>query len=214
MFSVSMSQVPLSVWMWMPSLARLPMGPSSMHHDLDRRVSAQSSLHRPMAETLPRCAEAGANADVMTAARKLHAAALDLQGADRITKRDAHISFRAAEASYRAAFASAKAVGDAAVAVAQQLVEASNAFDVAAKAVVDAVDSDAKLAARRDLEAAEEAFKTLYEPLERARRPRPTSRAVRRRPTTLFASQAKKLAEKAAQRARRPRPTTAPFAVV
>jgi hypothetical protein len=139
-------------------------------------------------------AEAGGNADVFAAARKLHDAALDLQDADRITKRDAHSAFRAAAASYQASLASAEAVGDdAAVAVAQKLVEASEAFDVAAKAVVDAVDSDAKLAARRDLEAAEEAFKTLYEPLktlyeplecarERARRPRPTSRAVRRRP--------------------------------
>ena len=97
-------------------------------------------------------AEAGGNADVFAAARKLHDAALDLQDADQITKRDAHISFRAAAASYRATLASAEAVGDdAAVAVAQKLVEASEAFDVAAKAVVDAVDSDAKLAARRDL---------------------------------------------------------------
>ena len=47
-------------------------------------------------------AEAGGNADVFAAARKLHDAALALKGADRITKRDAHISFRAAEASYRA----------------------------------------------------------------------------------------------------------------
>ena len=121
-------------------------------------------------------AGAGANAGVMTAARELHAAALVLKGADRITKRDAHISFSAAAASYRATLASAEAVGDdAAVTVAQKLVEASEAFDVAAKAVVDAVDSDAKLAARRRLEDAEAAFESLYKP-KKARRPRPTSR--------------------------------------
>ena len=121
-------------------------------------------------------AEAGGNADVFAAARKLHDAALDLQDAGRITKRDAHSAFRAAAASYQASLASAEAVGDdAAVAVAQKLVEASEAFDVAAKAVVDAVDSDAKLAARRRLEDAEAAFESLYKP-KKARRPRPTSR--------------------------------------
>jgi hypothetical protein len=129
-------------------------------------------------------AEAGGNADVFAAARKLLDAALDLQDADRITKRDAHSAFRAAAASYQASLASAEAVGDdAAVAVAQKLVEASEAFDVAAKAVVDAVDSDAKLAARRRLEDAEAAFESLYKP-KKARRPRPTSRAARRRLTT------------------------------
>ena len=128
-------------------------------------------------------AEAGGNADVFAAARELLDVALVLQDADPITKRDAHISFRAAAASYRATLASAEAVGDdAAVAVAQKLVEASEAFDVAAKAVVDALDVDTKLAARGDLGAAEDAWKRLYEPFERARRPRPTSRAVRRRP--------------------------------
>ena len=40
-------------------------------------------------------AGAGARAGVMTAARELHAAALVLKGADRITKRDAHRAFRA-----------------------------------------------------------------------------------------------------------------------
>ena len=130
------------------------------------------------------------------AARAYSVAATDLRNAHPEKQSDMHILFRAAEASYQASVASANADGDDA-AIAQKLVEASNAFDVAAKAVVDAVDFDAKLARRQDLAAAEDAFENLYEPYKptkpapprkpRARktanRQRPNTRTDRRRPT-------------------------------
>ena len=108
-------------------------------------------------------AQADGNTTLVDAASAYSLAATDLRDADPEKKGDMHILFRAAEASYRATLASAKAVGDDAAA-AQKLVEASNAFDVAAKAVVDAVDFDTKLEARGDLEDAEDAWKNLLNP--------------------------------------------------
>ena len=122
-----------------------------------------------------------AGAALGAVARALDAAAKDLHAAPRRTDKqeDAHMMYRAALCRWRAALVSAEAVDKAAVASARALVEASKAIDAAAKDVVDAVDSDAELAARRDLEDAEAAFDSLYKPRERARarRPRPTSLA-------------------------------------
>lgn len=140
-------------------------------------------------------AQADGNAALVAAAHAYSRAATDLRDAHPEKQSDMHISFRAAAASYRASVASAKAVGDdAAMGIAQKLVEASNAFDVAAKAVVDAVDFDTKLEARGDLEAAEDAFENLYKPYKpkaprkpvarkTAHRQRPNTRTARRRPT-------------------------------
>ena len=140
-------------------------------------------------------AQADGNVTLKAAAHAYSVAATDLRDAYPEKQGDMHISFRAAAASYRATLASAKAVGDDA-AVAQKLVEASEAFDVAAKAVVDAIDFDTKLEARGVLEAAEDALKNLFNPKKapttaqskpRARkpahRPRPNTRTDRRRPT-------------------------------
>ncbi len=143
-------------------------------------------------------AEAGGNADVFAAARKLHDAALDLQDADRITKRDAHSAFRAKSYLLHAAHAVADADGDAAVASARALADAAAAVDRAVEAVEAFEDLDQKIAARRRLEEAEAAFETLYEPYEpKARRPTALRPYV------------------PAKTARRPRPTLrAPLAVV
>ena len=149
------------------------------------------------AEAAVAAAQVDGNATLVAAAHAYSVAATDLRDAHPEKQSDAHISFRAAAASYRASVASAKAVGDdAAMGVAQKLVEASNAFDVAAKAVVDAVDFDTKLEARGDLEAAEDALKNLFsgttapttaqsKPRARktAHRPRPNTRTDRSRPT-------------------------------
>ena len=119
------------------------------------------------------------------AARAFDAALKKLDVAPRGTTKfsDAHVDVRAAKCCWRAAVASAEAVDDAAVARARDLGAAAAAVDVAARRVVADVEPDVKLAAHEDLKKAEDAFKTLYKPLERARRPRPTSRAARRRPT-------------------------------
>ena len=124
-------------------------------------------------------------ADALVAvARALDAAAKDLHAAPRRSdeSEDAHMMYCAAECRWRAARAVADVSGNAAVASARALVEASKAVDAAAKRVVADVEPDVKLAARRDLEEAEAAFESLYDPAK-ARRPRPTSRAARRRPT-------------------------------
>ena len=163
-----------------------------------RRRAATNASNTCVAETAAAVARAQAdgNTTLVDAASAYSLAATDLRDADPEKKGDMHILFRAAEASYRATLASAKAVGDDAAA-AQKLVEASNAIDEAAKAVVDAVDFDTKLEARGDLEAAEDAFENLYEPYKptkpapprkpRARktanRPRPNTRTARRGPT-------------------------------
>ena len=148
-------------------------------------------------------------ADALVAvARALDAAAKDLHAAPRRSdeSEEAHMMYRVADCRWRAACVAADASGDAAVASARSLVEASKAIDAAAKAVVDAVDSDAELVARRDLAAAEAAFESLYDPAK-ARRPRPTSRAARRRPQQrVVASQAARRVRKDA--ALRPRPTS------
>ena len=169
-----------------------------MHtHESRRRRAATIALNTCVAEAAAAVARAPADgdADLVAAANAYSSAATDLRDAHPEKKGDAHISFRVAEASYRATLASSKAVGDDA-AVAQKLVEASNAFGVAAKAVVDAVDFDSKLARRQDLEAAEDAFETLYESYKptkpapttpgarkTAHRPRPNTRTDRRGPT-------------------------------
>ena len=129
-----------------------------------RRRSATNAAKTCVAEAAAAVARAQADGNVAlkAAAHAYSAAATDLRDAHPEKQGDMHILFRAAEASYRASVASAKAVGNDAVAVAQKLVEASNAFDVAAKAVVDAVDFDTKLEARGDLEAAEDALKDLF----------------------------------------------------
>ena len=129
-----------------------------------RRSAATRAAKTCVAETAAAVARAQAdgNTTLVDAASAYSLAATDLRDADPEKKGDMHILLRAAEASYRASVASAKAVGNDAVAVAQKLVEASNAFDVAAKAVVDAVDFDTKLEARGDLEAAEDALKDLF----------------------------------------------------
>ena len=124
-------------------------------------------------------------ADALVAvARALDAAAKDLHAAPRRSdeSEDAHVDFRAAECCWRAALASADASGDDAATHARALCVAAAAVDAAAKRVVADVEPDVKLAARRDLEEAEAAFESLYDPAK-ARRPRPTSRAARRRPT-------------------------------
>jgi hypothetical protein len=142
-------------------------------------------------------AQADGNAALVAAAHAYSRAATDLRDAHPEKQSDMHISFRAAAASYRASVASAKADGDdAAMGIAHQLVEASNAFDVAAKAVFDAVDFDAKLARRQDLAAAEDALKNLFSATtapttapskpgarKTAIRQRPNTRTARRRPT-------------------------------
>ena len=151
-----------------------------------RRRAATNAAKTCVAEAAAAVARAQAdgNAALKAAAHAYNVAATDLRDACPEKQSDAHISFRAAAASYRAAFASAKAVGDdAAIAVAQKLVEASKAFDEAATAVVDALDVDAKLKARGDLEAAEDAFENLYKP-KAPRKPAPTKTAHRPRPNT------------------------------
>jgi len=129
-------------------------------------------------------AQADGNVTLKAAAHAYSVAATDLRDAYPEKQGDMHISFRAAAASYRATLASAKAVGDDA-AVAQKLVEASEAFDVAAKAVVDAIDFDTKLEARGDLEDAEDAFEKLYKPYKpkAPTKPAPRKTAHRPRPT-------------------------------
>ena len=140
------------------------MFPGNTRESLRRRaatIAARTCV--PEAAVAVAAAQANGNDSLVAAARAYSVAAIDLRDACPEKQGDAHISFRAAAASYQASLASAEAAGDdEVVAVAQKLVEASNAFDVAAKAVVDAVGSDTKLEARGDLEAAEEAFKTLY----------------------------------------------------
>ena len=134
-------------------------------------------------------AEAGGNADVFAAARELLAEALVLQDAEPITKRDAHSAFRAKLYLLHSARAVADADDDAAVASARALGRAAAAVETAFKDVKAFEDLEQKIAARRRLEAAEAAFLALYDPKEArypatALRPRPTSRAARRRPTT------------------------------
>ncbi len=149
-----------------------------------------------------------AAAALVAVARALDAAAKNLERTPFHSneREDAHMMYRAAECCWRAALASTEADDDDAATHARALCVVAKAVDAAAKAVVDAVDSDAKIAALANLEAAEEAFKTLYKQLERARHPRPTSRAARRRPQQrVVASQAKKRAEKAAQRPKKAR---------
>ena len=166
-----------------------------------RRAAATNAAKTCVAEAAAAVARAQADGGdaLEAAARAYSVAAIDLRNAHPEKQSDMHILFRAAEASYQASVASANANGDDA-AIAQKLVEASNAFDVAAKAVVDAVDFDAKLARRQDLAAAEDAFENLYKPYKpkaptkpapprkpRARktanRPRPNTRTARRGPT-------------------------------
>ena len=179
-----------------------------MHtHESRRRRAATIALNTCVAEAAAAVARAQADGgDALVAVASAYSrAATDLRDAHPEKKGDAHISFRVAEASYRASVASSKAVGDDAVAVAQKLVEASNAFGVAAKAVVDAVDFDTKLARRQDLAAAEDALYNLFaedalknlfsattapttapsKPRARktAHRPRPNTRTARRGPT-------------------------------
>ena len=144
------------------------------------------------AEAALAAAQVEGNAALVAVASAYSRAATDLRDAHPEKKGDTHILLRAAAASYQATLASAKAVGDDAAA-AQKLVEASNAFGVAAKAVVDAVDFDAKLARRGDLEAAEDALKDLFISTEilpakpgarkTAHRPRPNIRTDCSRPT-------------------------------
>ena len=124
-----------------------------------------------------------AAAALLAVARSLDAAAKDLHAAPRgsAESEDAHMMYRAALCRWRAARVSAKAVDDDAATHARALCVAAEAVDAAAKRVAADVEFDVKLAARRDLEDAEAAFESLYEPFERARRPRPTSRAVRHR---------------------------------
>jgi hypothetical protein len=140
-------------------------------------------------------AQAEGNAALVAVASAYSSAATDLRDVHPEKKGDAHISFRVAEASYRASVASSKAVGDDAGAVAQKLVEASKAIEAAANRVVDAVDFDAKLEARGDLEAAERAFACLYIPYK-AKALRPTA------PTTAPTTPAPR------KTAHRPRPNT------
>ncbi len=124
-----------------------------------------------------------AGAALGAVARALDAAAKDLDAAPRRTDKqeDAHMMYRAAECCWRAAVAVAEADDDDAATHARALCVAAKAVDAAAKRVVADVEFDVKLAARRDLAAAEAAFESLYHPAK-ARRPRPTSRAVRLRP--------------------------------
>ena len=157
-----------------------------------RRRAATIASKTYVAETAAAVARAQAdgNTTLVDAASAYSLAATDLRDADPEKKGDMHILFRAAEASYRATLASAKAVGDDAAA-AQKLVEASNAIDEAAKAVVDAVDFDTKLEARGDLEAAEDAWKSSLNPNAptkastpaKASAPASHFRTARRRPT-------------------------------
>ena len=144
-------------------------------------------------------AEAGGNADVFAAARELLAEALDLQDADRITKRDAHSAFRVRLCLLHSARAVADADDDAAVASARALGRAAAAVETAFKDVEAVEDLDRKIAARRRLEEAEAAFSTLYNPTG-ARRPRPTSLRV--------AVQQRVVASQAARRAARLRPAS------
>jgi hypothetical protein len=160
-----------------------------------RRSAATRAAKTCVAEAAAAVARAQADRDdaLVAAASAYSRAATDLRDAYPEKKGDMHILLRVAEASYRASVASSKAVGDDAIAVAQKLVEASNAFDAAAKAVVEAVDFDTKLEARRDLEAAEDALKDLFISTEilpakpgarkTAIRQRPNTRTARRRPT-------------------------------
>ncbi len=150
-----------------------------------RRAMATNAARTCVAEAAAAVARAQAegDADLKVAAHAYSVAATDLRDACPEKQGDMHILFRAAAASYRASVASAKAVGDDA-AVAQKLVEASNAFDVAAKAVVDAVDFDTKLEARGDLEAAEDALKNLFSGTTEPRKPAPRKTANRPRPNT------------------------------
>ena len=131
-----------------------------------------------------------AGAALGAVARALDTAAKNLARAPRRSdeSEDAHMMYRAAECCWHAAVASAEAVGDAAVAHARALVDAAAAIDAAARRVAADVEPEVKLAARRDLEDAEAAWKRLYEPKKapkpkKARRPRPTSRATRHRTT-------------------------------
>ena len=124
-------------------------------------------------------------ADALVAvARALDAAAKDLDAAPHRSDKqeDAHMMYRVALCRWRAALVSAESVDKAAVASARALVDAAAAVDAAATRVGADVEPEVKLAARRDLEDAEAAFESLYKP-KKARRPRPTSRAARRRPT-------------------------------
>ena len=174
------------------------MLPGNMRESLRRRAATNAAKTCVgQAEAAVARAQADGGDDLEVAARAYSVAATDLRDACPEKQGDAHISFRAAAASYQASLASAEAAGDDEV-VAQKLVEASNAFGVAAKAVVDAVDFDTKLEARGDLEAAEDALKNLFsgttapakpaaKPGARARklahRQRPNTRTARRRPT-------------------------------
>ena len=126
-------------------------------------------------------AGAGANADVITAARELHAAALVLKGADRITKRDAHSAFRATQYLLYAARRVADASGDAAVASARALADAAAAVDRAVEGVKAFEDLDQKIAARRRLEEAEAAFLTLLPARRRVPLLTPLARPITRR---------------------------------
>ena len=160
-----------------------------------RRMLATRAARTCVAEAAAAVARVQADGgDALVAAASAYSrAATDLRDAHPEKKGDAHILLRAAVASYRASVASAKAVGDDA-AVAQKLVEASKAIEAAANRVVDAVDFDAKLEARGDLEAAEDALKNLFSPKKApttaqskpgarktAHRPRPNTRTDRRR---------------------------------
>ena len=126
-----------------------------------------------------------AGAALAAVARALDAAAKDLHAAPHRTDKqeDAHMMYRVALCRWRAALVSAESVDKAAVASARALVDAAAAVDAAATRVGADVEPEVKLAARRDLEDAEAAFESLYKP-KKARRPRPTSRAARRRLTT------------------------------
>ena len=169
-----------------------------------RRGAATNAAKTCVAEAAAAVARAQADGGdaLVAAARAYSVATTDRRNGCPEKQGDAHISFRAAAASYQASLASAEAAGDDEV-VAQKLVEASNAFGVAAKAVVDAVDFDTKLARRQDLAAAEDALYNLFaedalknlfsgttapaKPRARARktahRPRPNTRTDRSRPT-------------------------------
>jgi len=129
-----------------------------------------------------------AAAALLAVARALDAAAKDLDAAPHRSdeSEDAHMMYRVAEYRWRAARAVADASGDAAFASARALVDAAAAVEAAATRVGADVEPDVKLAARRDLEDAEAAFESSPNISRRpkpALRPRPTSRATRRRLT-------------------------------
>ena len=157
-----------------------------VNHTLEasRRRAATNAAKTCGAEAAAARTRAGDHALLLEAAQSYVDAADDLQVATPETKGDEHIRLRVAACGWFAALASVEAVGDAAaVARAHALGKASTAVADAARVVFAAEAVADELAARQQLQVAEDVFLNLHDPRE-ALRPRPTSRAARRRATT------------------------------